>query len=76
MRIYVTLDKVLDAEELVKQKIVRPVVDRFTNEKTLQSEPLELQGIYNKIENVLDEELKELLYITVYYERFNKLCIL
>lgn len=69
LRIYVTLDKVSDAEDIVKLQIVKPTVKKVVDEKVLQSEPLELQGVYGKLENVLVEELKELLHVTVYQER-------
>lgn len=69
LRIYVTLDKIGVAEEVVKSRIVRPAVQSIADENKLQSEPHGLQGIYCKLENILDEDLKDILKVTLYDER-------
>ncbi|XP_015595629.1 conserved oligomeric Golgi complex subunit 2 isoform X2 [Cephus cinctus] len=69
LRIYITLDKIADAENLVRKKIVGPAVDNIIHKTNLQSEPLGLQGIFQRLLNVLNEELDELLIVTSHPDR-------
>ncbi|XP_014216039.1 conserved oligomeric Golgi complex subunit 2 [Copidosoma floridanum] len=69
LRIYVSLDKVPDAEEVVRKKIVVPAVENIISEHSFQNDPLGLKGTYQKLESVLDSTLKELLDATSENER-------
>lgn len=69
LRIYVSLDKVVDAEQLVKKKIVVPAVENIISEYSFQNDPQELKGVYHRLENVLDEQLKNLLDLTLNPDR-------
>ncbi|XP_043467121.1 conserved oligomeric Golgi complex subunit 2 [Leptopilina heterotoma] len=69
LRIYVTLDKIFEAEDVIRKQLVKPKIEKIINEANLQSEPLGIQGIYLKLEAILDEDFKQLLDITLYPER-------
>jgi len=70
LRIYLTLDKITNAEELVRHELVRPLIYNIVNEDNLQTDPLGLQSIYHKLLNILNVELKQLLDITLHPERY------
>ncbi|KAJ8684177.1 hypothetical protein QAD02_019969 [Eretmocerus hayati] len=65
LKIYVSLEKIKDAEDLVRRKIVVPVVENIISEYSFNEDPLGLVGIYQKLEIILDDTLKELLEITL-----------
>jgi hypothetical protein len=65
LRIYINLDKVTDAEEVVRKKIIVPAVENIISEYSFQNDPLGLNGIYKKLEKVLDTSLNELLELTL-----------
>ncbi|XP_012532234.1 conserved oligomeric Golgi complex subunit 2 [Monomorium pharaonis] len=69
LRIYLTLDKITNAEELVRHELVRPLIYNIVNEENLQTDPLGLQSIYHRLLNTLNVELKQLLDITLHPER-------
>ncbi|XP_031835598.1 conserved oligomeric Golgi complex subunit 2 [Nomia melanderi] len=69
LRIYIMLDKVNDAENLVRDEIVSPLVDNVINMENLQVDSLGLQSIYNRLLNILSVELKQLLDITLHPNR-------
>lgn len=69
LRIFVSLDKVMDAEEVVRKKIVAPAVENIISEYSLQNDPQGLKGIYQKLEIVLESTLKELLDLTLNPDR-------
>ncbi|XP_076243111.1 conserved oligomeric Golgi complex subunit 2 isoform X3 [Calliopsis andreniformis] len=71
LRIYVTLDKIMDAEELVKKEVVSPLIDSLMNIENLQIDLLGLQSIYNRLLNILTIELKQLLDITLHLNRLS-----
>lgn len=64
LRIFVTLDKIDNAELLVKKKIISPLTDNIIVENNIYNEPLGLNGLYLKLLNILDNELKDILDIT------------
>lgn len=68
--IYVTLDKISDAEDLVRKEIVGPLVHSVINIENLNTDLLGLQNIYNKLLNILDVDLKQLLDITLHPNRY------
>lgn len=70
LRIYLTLDKITIAEDQVKHEVIRPLVYNIVNEENLQTDPLGLQSIYHKLLNILNVELKQLLDITLYPDRY------
>jgi len=70
LRIYLTLDKITNAEELVRHELVRPLIYNVVNEDNLQTDPLGLQSIYHRLLNILNVELKQLLDITLHPERY------
>ncbi|XP_034944246.1 conserved oligomeric Golgi complex subunit 2 [Chelonus insularis] len=63
LRIYVTLDKIEEAENLVRKKIVSPLIDDIIIEKNI-NESTGLHELYLKLLNILDVELKPLLEVT------------
>ncbi|XP_014468152.1 PREDICTED: conserved oligomeric Golgi complex subunit 2 [Dinoponera quadriceps] len=71
LRIYLTLDKISNAEELVKHELVRPLIYNMINEENLQTDPLGLQSIYHRLLNILNVEMKQLLDITLYSDRIS-----
>ncbi|XP_053981638.1 conserved oligomeric Golgi complex subunit 2 isoform X1 [Hylaeus volcanicus] len=69
LRIYVMLDKIRDAEDLVRKEIVGPLIDNVINIENLQIDLLGLQSIYNRLLNILNIELKQLLDITLHSDK-------
>ncbi|XP_078047054.1 conserved oligomeric Golgi complex subunit 2 [Augochlora pura] len=69
LRIYVMLDKINDAENLVREEIVSPLVDGVISMENLQVDSLGLQSIYNRLLNILSIDLKQLLDITLHPNR-------
>lgn len=69
LRIYVTLDKIKDAENLVRKEIVSPLIDSVISIENLQIDLLGLKSIYNRLLNILSVELKQLLDITLHSNR-------
>ncbi|XP_033175603.1 conserved oligomeric Golgi complex subunit 2 isoform X2 [Bombus impatiens] len=69
--IYVTLDKISDAEDLVRKEIVGPLIHNVINTENLKTDLLGLQNIYNRLLNILNVELKQLLDITLYPNRLS-----
>ncbi|OXU21645.1 hypothetical protein TSAR_007225 [Trichomalopsis sarcophagae] len=62
---------VTDSEEVVRNKIVVPAVQNIISEYSLQNDPQGLKGTYQKLENVLDSTLKELLDLTLNPDRIS-----
>lgn len=71
LKIYITLDKITDAENLVKTEIVSPLIQGVINIETLQTDLLGLQNIYNRLLNILNVELKQLLDTTLHPDRLS-----
>ncbi|XP_063976879.1 conserved oligomeric Golgi complex subunit 2 [Diachasmimorpha longicaudata] len=61
LRIYVSMGKVTEAEELVRRRIVNPAVEEVIVEKNIYNEPRGLQGLYDKLLQVLKGEMKSLI---------------
>lgn len=70
LRIYVTLDKICDAEDLVRKEVVSPLIRNAISVATLQIDSLGLENIYNRLLNILSIELKQLLDITLHPNRY------
>nr|XP_034193274.1 conserved oligomeric Golgi complex subunit 2 [Osmia lignaria] len=64
LRIYVTLDKISDAENLIRKEVVSPLVHSAISIENLQTNSLGLQDIYDRLLNILNVELELLLDIT------------
>lgn len=69
LRIYVSLDKMSVAEEVVRKKIVVPAVENVISEYSFQNNKLGLKGIYQKLNDILDKTLNVLFTITSDTER-------
>lgn len=68
--IYVTFDKICDAENLVRKEIISPLIYSIINIENLQTDLLGLQNIYSKLLTILNVELKQLLDITLHPNRY------
>ncbi|KAG7197029.1 hypothetical protein KM043_017562 [Ampulex compressa] len=66
LRIYVTINKISEAEKLVREEVIRPISNKIICEENVQSDVLGLQSIYHELLNILNVELKELLDITLH----------
>ena len=64
LRIYATVDKVDEAEKLIRTKIIAPYLEDVITSATLHSGPSGLQGICQKILLVIPEKLDSLLKLT------------
>lgn len=64
LRLYVAVDKVSVAHELVRHEIVAPTVGEILKEQSLRDEFSGLNGLYSKVLLFLDKELKYLLNLT------------
>ncbi|XP_066594880.1 conserved oligomeric Golgi complex subunit 2 [Prorops nasuta] len=66
LRIYVILDRISIAENLIAKRIIGPLVDDIINEENLQNG---LHNIYQQLLNIISLEMKQLLDITLYADR-------
>lgn len=64
------LDNVTTAELVVKRDIISPIINNILRDEDSQSEFNNLQSIYNRLLNILSGELKQLLDITLYSNRY------
>lgn len=67
LRIYTTLDQITEAENLVKQSIVGPSIDRVLEEEiggSRQTDHSNLRNIYQKFLGVSKSQLQQLLDVT------------
>lgn len=64
LRLYFAVDKVPLVYDLVRQHILSPVFRKIINEESLQNEPSELDGIYQKVLAFIESDLKYLLDVT------------
>ncbi|XP_043272378.1 conserved oligomeric Golgi complex subunit 2 [Venturia canescens] len=69
LQIYVTLDKIKEAEILARIRIVGPALESIIMEKNLQNEPSGLHGIYQRLINFLNTEMHQLLVVTTGQDR-------
>lgn len=61
LRIYSNLDKVTEAETLIRTEVIAPFLYDLINETSLQKEPTGLKGIYEKVLDFVDSHLSPLL---------------
>lgn len=64
LRLFASLDKIQDLEKLVRNDIIAPVLHEIINETALQKDSEGLRGIYQKVIQFLDAQLKDLLDLT------------
>lgn len=64
LRLYLAVDKISLAYELVRQELVSPIVSEIMREESLRDEPSGLNGLFSKVLLFLDKELKYLLDLT------------
>ena len=64
LRIYATVDRVADAEELVRKKIVAPYLEEVISEKSLHSDPQGLKGVFQRVMKLITDNLKPLIVLT------------
>lgn len=63
LRIYSNLDKVAEAETLIRKEVVSPYLYELVNESSLQKQPDDLGGIYQRVLEFLDTQLSPLLQL-------------
>ncbi|XP_015120284.1 conserved oligomeric Golgi complex subunit 2 [Diachasma alloeum] len=63
LRVYLSLGRVGEAEDLVRRRIVGPAVEDVIVEKNIYNEPRGLQGLYDKLLEVLSGGMKGLIAI-------------
>lgn len=63
LMILASLDRVTETEELLRRKSVAPLLQDIINESTMQRTPNSLQGVYDKIISLLDNDLHLLMTV-------------
>ena len=61
LRIYTTIDKVDQAEQLIRTKIIAPYLEEVLSSASYHSDPLGLQGLCQKVLKIIPEKLALLL---------------
>lgn len=64
------LDNVTTAELVVRRDVISPIINNILQDEDSQTEFNNLQSIYNRLLNILSGELKQLLDITLYSNRY------
>lgn len=64
LRIYATVDRVSDAEELVRRKVISPYLDDVISEKSFNSDPQGLKGVFQRVMKLVTDNLKPLIILT------------
>ena len=64
LRIYATVDRIDDAEYLLKRKIIEPYLEDIISSENLHSEPMGLKGICAQILNIIPSKLHLLLKLS------------
>jgi len=63
-RIYATIDRIECAESLVREKVLRPVVEEVLTETNLENNTQGLKGVLNEALNTIPKYLSQLVKIT------------
>lgn len=63
LRIYASIDRVADAENLIRSHVIAPYLTDVITSKKLHSDPLGLEGICQNILKLVPEKLELLLQI-------------
>ena len=61
LRIYATIDKVNEAENLIRAKIIGPYLEDALSSAAYHSDPLGLQGVFQKVLKIIPDKLQLLL---------------
>lgn len=64
LRIYATVDRIQDAENLIRFKIISPYLEDVISSKSLHSDPLGLKGVCLRSLKIIPEKLELLLQLT------------
>ena len=64
LRIYATVDRIQDAEDLLKKNIIEPYLEEIINPDRLHSEPTGLHGICTKILEIIPTKLQLILKLS------------
>ena len=72
LRIFATVDKIQDAETLVRVKIIRPHLEEWINDASFQSDPLGLKGVFQKVMKIVPNQLQILIQLTSEQKRPQK----
>ncbi|XP_065222540.1 conserved oligomeric Golgi complex subunit 2 [Planococcus citri] len=64
LRLYFSLNQINLAHEIVRKEIVSPYFYKMINEEALRNEPSGLEGLFSKILNFIDTDLKYILQLT------------
>ena len=64
LRIYATIDRIGDAERLVRERLVRPYMEEVLTEQSLNDDPKGLAGVYKRTMRVIPDKLSVLLNLT------------
>ena len=64
LRIYATVDRVSEAEELVRRKVIAPYLEEVISEKSFNSDPQGLKGVFQRVLKLILESLRPLILLT------------
>ena len=60
LRIYATVDRVSEAEELVRRKVIAPYLEEVISEKSLNSDPQGLKGVFQRVLKLTTDSFHDL----------------
>jgi hypothetical protein len=69
LRIYATIDRVPNAERLVRERVVRPYLEAVVTEQSLSDDPKGLEGMFKRVQKIVPEKMAVLLQLTQKMER-------
>ena len=64
LRIYATVDRVSEAEDLVRKKVIAPYLEEVISEKSFNSDPQGLKGVFQRVLKLTTDNLKPLILLT------------
>ncbi|TRY61811.1 hypothetical protein TCAL_05704 [Tigriopus californicus] len=64
LRIFATVDRVREAEALVRLRVIQPYLESIITEEFVANDPLGLQGMFHRVLRVIPEKLSQLLLLT------------
>ena len=64
LRVYASVERIPDAERLLRCKIIAPCLEEVITSKSLHSDPMGLSGICQNILDIIPEKLDLLLKLT------------
>ena len=72
LRVYASVERIPDAERLLRCKIIAPCLEEVITSKSLHSDPMGLSGICQNILDIIPEKLDLLLKLTNRKKSSNK----